>query len=454
MPLRYLAHFPHYSAYRDLSTDGLVFVYHGTRDERDEPRGLTLDDALDAYGDGLLRTLLGRKPGLDDVAAILADPDEADDLFTCHRCGFVGHDDAGCVVQTSWGEVTYCDDCTMHYAIDCARCDTYTTEWVSAGDCSYCTPCSDAVLHWCEECDEYYHHESDDHYHNDEDSSTGCCSSPMPSFGIGTVRYGTLSNDTRVDVQVNDNVLSADGFYKLHSAIYYDHEGWFTDADGNALLDPSQRRALASYLGHDAVGMEWKNASGTYPKRLRSFAHKTLGINIPKKALEKIGTIAREHSVGINVSVEITRFLNLSADDFGHAESCWWESYAYSRCTLKSNAGFGLRSFNQWGVSGRCWVMPLTLRDGVLHPTFGEPDAYVVFNSYGELEERVGVRVMAALTGFESRKVPSPDWRMFINSGSVHIVAPREVFDADPSLVPTLETHANLPLPSDTVPVA
>ena len=188
---------------------------------------------------------------------------------------------------------------------------------------------------------------------------------------------------------------------------------------------------------------------------------------MPAELLSEIGNIGRAHSNGSNVEVEVTRDLNLPAEDFAHEDSCWWQSYYHGRCALKSNGGFGLRSFGYdeheeyeyvvgpWAnpyytdpatgmprnyvptgkivrtpaVTGRAWVMPLRYVDGDFRPTFDAetPDALVVFNGYGDLEGYTPARIVAGMYGMTYRKVNFYADPMYVNGNAGYLVASEEI---------------------------
>ncbi len=146
----------------------------------------------------------------------------------------------------------------------------------------------------------------------------------------------------------------------------------------------------------------------------------------------------------------------MSAYEFGNEGSCWWGEYGDSRCALKSNGGFGLRSFSAdgsgyyGGVTGRAWVLPLRWdlpeQHGNLTPTFETmtPDAFAVFNGYGDLSDYTAPRIMAHLAGWTYRKISFSCSPMWVNSGG-YLVAPEDtVRQQGDSLRLSVDTHAQL----------
>jgi hypothetical protein len=134
----------------------------------------------------------------------------------------------------------------------------------------------------------------------------------------------------------------------------------------------------------------------------------------------------------------VTRDLNQTPADFAHEGSCWWGSYFSGRCMVKTNGGFGLRTYRDGPgtyPTGRAWVMPLrreSEKSFTLDPTFDSltPDAFAVFNTYGDLANYTGARLMAHLAGMTYRKVDlyfDGIANLYINSGSGYLVGPEEI---------------------------
>jgi hypothetical protein len=141
----------------------------------------------------------------------------------------------------------------------------------------------------------------------------------------------------------------------------------------------------------------------------------------------------------------------MSAAAFYHDDSCWWQGYSESRCALKTNGGFGLRTFDRHGdVTGRAWVMPLKLSaSGHLEPTFNTetPDAFTVFNGYGDLAGYTAPRIVGHMAGWTYRKIGFDASPMYVNAGG-YLVAPEEVakkYDGTNNyLILRLSQHADL----------
>ncbi len=260
-----------------------------------------------------------------------------------------------------------------------------------------------------------------------------CCESPQPQFTVPN-GAGQLANDQPAEIALPEGTVSAEGI----------------EAIAQLLLTEYSRLSNTSYyyLAYDLepVGDQFLGTGGNYAKRLSAHAAKTRQLKLPPSVLEKAGMIAREHSSAPPSSViEVTRKLNEGPRFFYHTQSCWWGSYSYSRCTLKTNGGFGIRSFNDRGaVTGRAWAMPLkpNFRGG-LTPTFdtAAPAAYVVFNGYGQLAGYTAPRLLSAMAGWAYKRIEFGCDRMSVNAGS-YLVAPDPGMFRDLYLNP--REHASL----------
>jgi hypothetical protein len=207
---------------------------------------------------------------------------------------------------------------------------------------------------------------------------------------------------------------------------------------------------LASGL-EDALGGQWQTKEGNYTKRLSKLAYKSHGLKIPPAVLSQVGCIARDNSTGVDFAIEVTRDLNLSAEEFYHEDSCWWQSYSESRCSLKSNGGIGMRTFGgPYGeVRGRAWIMPLRLVDGELVATFDSltPDGFMVFNGYGDLSGYTPARIVSHMAGMTYRKISFDCSPMYVNNGSGYLVTSEEIanqYATKGRLTLNASVHSNL----------
>jgi len=264
-----------------------------------------------------------------------------------------------------------------------------------------------------------------------------CCEAPHQQFTIRNDGQPPLASDTRVPITLPAGVISDEGIseiqrYLLRMAREY----------GPPLL------AEVAYEIPGALGSQWQAKTGNYTKRLSRCAYQQYEIKIEPEVLSQVGCIARDHSTAVSFDIDVTRQLNRSSGDFCNDGSCWWQSERQSRCALKTNGGFGLRSFSRLGwVSGRVWVMPLRKTGaGTLIPTFDTmtPDAFVVFNGYGDLAGYTGARVMAAMAGWTYAKIPFTCDPMYINGANGYLVAPEEIVQTCKSLELSVPSHADL----------
>lgn len=322
-------------------------------------------------------------------------------------------------------------------------------------DSAYCPQCYNDETFFCERCDERvpngYAYE---HEHNSECSED--CESPMRAFSIDVTdaNGGTLTHDTVLRVALEDTVDSY-----VVDQIRHDVLSWVRTQESARenwiYLDGPLRFADPTY----------KTAEGVYAKRVRKVVYETTKeysqffekpLSLPADLLASIGTKAREASKPLEFNVMITRDLDNDPEFYANEDSCWWTDYAYSRCTLKSNAGFALlaRERGRWGenTTGRTWVIPCEIgEDNRLVPTFAKAQAYMVFNGYGDLEEGVGARLLAHMTGWAvtSRRPTfrTSDANMYINTDDCRVVVPAGLADQRFFAPQGLEQHASLPVP-------
>lgn len=331
------------------------------------------------------------------------DPDRVE---FCGNCGVPAHETD---LNTAHEGMDVCDSCLNSWT-QCSGCDDHYSPDDMCGTLGgnlVCESCRDSDYSYCEDCDGYY--PDDDGESHDHHGDDGCCESPQREFTIRNDGESPLKNDTRVTVTLPKGVISPEGIkeirYYLQDKSYYD----------------------VSYdLGK--LDARWQTKEGNFTRRLSSLAYKTYGTKLPPEVLSKVGCIARDHSGQVDTEIEVTRDLNQPAGYFYHSDSCWWGSYSESRCALKTSGGFGMLSFWNDDVSGRAWVMPLRLRDGKLYPTFDTvtPDAFVVFNGYGDLNGYTAARIMAHMSGWTYRKIDFECRPMYVNSGG-YLIAPENI---------------------------
>ena len=338
------------------------------------------------------------------------------------------------------GEREVCESCLGRYET-CDDCEGLVrdTSSVEDGDRYVCETCIDDHYYWCDDCDCYY---GEEHDHRD-----CCCESPKQEFFL-RIKDGSISQDERLTVTLPEGVTST-GFYQIRDLVYSHVRSLEAPPTG-------WHRAVEKIRG-ETIGAEWVTDKGTLPKRISRFLHREAGISLPATVLAEIGNVAKRDARSGEFHVEVTRDLNLDADEFAHGGSCWWTEYAVSRCILKTNGGFGLRSFGKYGgwATGRSWVMPMKRQfiGPILTPTFNtdDPDAYVVFNNYGDLGEGIGPVVFAHMLGWVSRRIDFSVDDMWVNHDDVrgirsgHLITPSAEDFADlPSLHLSIADHSSL----------
>lgn len=370
---------------------------------------------------------------LDHLREIVRDPDAIDEIEFCGNCGAPAWNDD---VSSAGNGTRLCDSCWEDWAT-CGCCEEKyppddLTETADGAD--ICESCLEANYTWCDDCEGYYP-DAEDHGHRSSDDG-GCCESPQPDFRVRNDGCEPLANDTRFTITLPAGVISEEGLTAIRR--YLMREGQYD---------------LSYDLGK--LGNQWQAKTGNYTRRLSRLAYQAHGSKLTPEVLSQVGCIARDHSSPVSTEIEVTRDLNQSAEDFANDGSCWWGSYSESRCAFKTNGGFGLRSFGEYdSVDGRAWVLPLKLAEdasgiqtGKLTPTFDTmtPDAFVVFNGYGDLSGYAGARIMAHMAGWTYCKIGFECSPMYVNSGG-YLIAPEDIAEkyTDGSLRLSVSQHARL----------
>lgn len=269
------------------------------------------------------------------------------------------------------------------------------------------------------------------------------CETLHEKFTVRNDGKPPLANDTKTTVTLPAGTISDAGLAAIRDYLLLYRSTSVIDRD-------AQHKYYSLAYTQEVVGGRVQDKTGNYAKRLSRHAYQVHALKLPTEVLSQVGCLAADHSQGIEVQVEVTRELNRRASYFYHTGSCWWTAdYGYSRCTLKTNGGFAMRSFDQYNdVSGRAWVMPLRLNTfDALSPTFDtvNPAAFMVFNGYGDLECYTPARVLAHMTGLTYRKIGFTCELMYINAGG-YLVAPEELAEhyTDGSLDLNLLRHSSL----------
>lgn len=430
MSLTFVDRFEMYSIYTDYSGYGVLhYIPHRNHKidfDQEEAnflfrrltRNMRMSDRRD-FRDKFVEMLRG----------VLLDPEIADDIFWCGDCraiclGVDGvHDISGRSI---------CDSCIENYSI-CDDCSDYSANTsYTLHDEYVCESCRDDNYSYCDECDGWHHNNSAEEHEHD---GSGCCESPALEFTIRNDGDPALAQDTRVTVALPAGTISDEGINQICILL-----------QNNGLYD--------SACATDMIGSQWQTREGNFTKRLSRTAFNKYAERIPPAVLSSVGCIARDNSTPVDFAIEVTRNLNLPARDFGHAESCWWQSYSEGRCALKSNGGFGMRTFENDCVTGRAWVLPLKLDNDKelperkLVPTFDtvKADAFMVFNGYGKLGGYAPARIMSHMAGMTYRKVTFYGNPMYVNNDSGYLVAPEEIASkyTDGSVEVDLSQHSSL----------
>lgn len=376
----------------------------------------------------------------------VVDPDVVTaSVLTCGECSRSHLREASTEVV---GGAMICTACIGDYS-PCTVCNQMDSELVDTEDGqSVCRTCRRDYLH-CGRCAVWYHPDAEGHRHDGSD----CCKSPAESFTIRNDGKDPLPENTRVVVGLGAGTLSSEGVAEIARGIVK----WVKynpDEVGNwrdSLSDGYKIWECTNYLSE--LGEKWQTKEGNYPKRFSRLAYKRHKIKVPPGLISEIGNIGALHSKGADYHVETTRYFDGRPAEYAQAGSCWWQSYWHCRCMLKSNGGFGIRTFagaDSTEVVGRAWAMPLRLTADVLTPTFDtmSPDAFIVFNGYGNLVQYTAPRILAHMAGMSYKAldlgIECVDKAMYLNAGSGYIVAPEEIIAAHPMLRLRLEQHANL----------
>lgn len=372
------------------------------------------------FSDEVVRTLWRRQTAtgesfIDYLGTVLQNPEDAERVTFCDDCGVPGGETFSAVNDDD----LVCDDCSANYYCcdDCDRMYDSTTPTLHATEvCDRCL--RNGSWSWCDECEGYYLEECPGEH------DSGCpCQAPHQAFSVRNDGAPALANDTRTTVALPAGLISAEG---VQSIWRYLHDASFREEeDSDTRLKLYQLSTTVTEL--DATV---QTPQGNYAKRLSRLAYQRFGLKLTPDQLSQVGNLAAQHSQGAAYDVEVTRDLNLPAADFVHEDSCWWQSYASSRCALKQSGGFGLRAFNGPTPVGRAWVLPLALdENGDLSPTHDTttPAAFVVFNGYGTLSGYAPARLVAHMAGLTYRKVGFYCDPMFVNGNTGYLVAPEDI---------------------------
>lgn len=342
------------------------------------------------------------------------------DIGWCTRCTYPER--RSLLTRVQGGSV--CVECRPVYVM-CNHCDTLVRggNMYSVMNSPHlaCQRCFDHNTLYCDTCGgQYLRADRADHRHSTDENS--CCVSGQTTFRVKNNGDGMLKQDKKINIQLPAGEISEEGVNAIISIISnYAYQ-----------FDDSERRDwIELAYAVSELGNQWQNKDGNYSKRLSRMAYKKYGLKVPPAVLTKVGNSARDHSTAIDFTIAVTRQLNKPARDFAHPESCWWSSYSESRCALKTNGGFGIRTFNGKNVTGRAWVMPLKKErfSNNLVPTYNTetPDAFIVFNGYEALSGYTPARLLSHMNGMTYRKVEFSASPMYVNSSSGYLIGSEEL---------------------------
>lgn len=374
------------------------------------------------------------------VESLVVDPDATLEMQFCVDC-HEPEPDGDEMRYIANGDLV-CDSCSGHYWF-CVRCEElYSHTTTTLNDEEVCDDCR--ANHWsfCEHCDGYYRDDDmDDHGHGSDEDDCGC-ESPATTFYLPN-QGEMLRNDERVTVALPAGRIDEEGFgavarfLRLHASNRHWEDQLTTTVEAGQVTAYDALQALSFRLSE--LGDQWQQRDGNFTKRLARFAYKEYGLKLPSEVISHVGNIVRAHAQGAEYDLSVTRHLNGSASDFYHEESCWWTSESEGRCALKSNGGFGLRTWgpdNGYGLypTGRAWVMPMRYDEEAYYnfaPTFDttSADAFLVFNGYGALEEYVAPKVLAQMLGMSYCKVAFKASPMWINGDQAFLVGPVDIVE-------------------------
>lgn len=365
-------------------------------------------------------------------------PDEWEDRFReaveiitgseaicCERCAdWVWRDDASSIHN---GDVI-CDYCVERHYTQCYECEEYHRDYDvrQVENNSYCESCFDDNCNWCDDCETYYRHESHDH-------EEGCdCEAPRQRFLFPANGDGNIGNDERLDVTLPAGTIDEAGMQAIRYLLVHS-----VNAEGAPLMS-----IHAANGALEAVGDTWHGDKGNFTRRLSRELHSNHKVKIPPAVLTEVGNLAKQHSsTKSEWSVEFTRNLNLSAEDFYHEDSCWWQSYYESRCALKNWGGIGMRMFDDDNeVTGRAWVQPLNVDLAPTHDALGA-HAYIIYNCYGSLDGAKAARIVAHLTGRTYGKTVYDADSQYVNGNAGWLVADEATCAAKPKVYVGLDPH-------------
>lgn len=368
---------------------------------------------------------------------------EAARVRRCLGCRYP-HDQAQMHEDPENRAVWACEACWVRFFAVCYDCEQRRRNMTTTiyGH-SVCQVCMENTYTFCRNCNGLFRKgEEADHRHG----ADGCCVSPALEFVFPLFSGESITNDERVEVEVEAGKLSPTGEQEVVRIL-----GRHARALGDIYVQdgrPRKMYTLANAVPR-LVSRDVKGKDGTYTTRLKKAAYKEFGLKIDPNVLTSIGNVVSRNSLGGSYAVELTRDLNLPPAEFANTGSCFWTEHAKSRCQLKTNGGMGLRSFDGKKVTGRAWVYALKAEvDGRLRPTFDtDTGIFLTYNGYGRLADLAAPQVIQAMVGSETyARVRLNDGSIYMNTGTACLVGPSAVVEkfVGHGLLLTMDEHSNL----------
>lgn len=349
----------------------------------------------------------------------------------CHDCGVTRFAEELTEIGDCSGE-SVCARCLSRSYFNCQDCDNYASTYdrVRISNLGHiCEDCwnNSSSYHRCEGCG-YNYHDDDGAYRDDnwycesctpdEPTGSGCASRNLTfTFPALCTPQRSVQNDEIIPVTIGIGEVSGDGLQSVVNAIYRE--------SGNVLHLPEIRNMDAT----------WQSKEGNFPKRLAKLiaGH---NIKLSDSLMAECGNIAKAHVSKIATSfISLTRNLDMDPSAYENEGSCWWGEFSYSRCELKAWNGYAVRTWtsptaDQNGrPESRAWLLPVEIDEHgrvITKPTLA-PNAYLLFNAYGELEMLPFARIIAGMTGKSYKKIGF-EMHAYINSGAV-LIAEQSICD-------------------------
>jgi hypothetical protein len=361
-------------------------------------------------------------------------------FFGCEHCGAFKHRDerqelrSVNICKTCWVIVgptwLICTGCGGEYRMSGAReYHHYGAFWVDSPGREEVSRTTEGALFYCTRC---------------RAPERSKCKPRVPEFDFPVLCLGPdekIHSDEIKELTVGGGDVTEGGLTAIRNLVSIRTAG--------PVIDPTTGRQQGIHLHElmtDDFDRRWQTVEGNMPKRLAKLLFVQRHMKLTEELMSEIGNLAKQYTSRPGTHrVSLTRNLNGSKSEFVNENSCWWTDYWYSRCTLKSMGGLGVRlwetrpTFNARGTVsgskefpiGRAWMIPLELL-AASNPekyTWGrfKPDAplpapaYIIFNAYDgrSSKDRAELfdfaRIIAQMTGKSYRKVHFRAPHMYLN---------------------------------------